>query len=154
MPPESAGNGPAAKPAVNPQVDATEYTARICRYCRRPYAAPKGSRPHACGRCAPTIMDAIASAPSADDGEPVTEHGQRLAPDWQATAPVEGLEPLPEPPHWTLSECQVKGCGAPAEVLAEGWPVCIDHADEWLERIEAIERYPAFRELLPSLGDR
>lgn len=37
-------------------------TKRVCRYCRREYRAPVGSRPHACPDCAPAILDAIGEA--------------------------------------------------------------------------------------------
>lgn len=37
-------------------------TKRRCRYCRREYRAPLGSRPHACPECAPTILGAIEEA--------------------------------------------------------------------------------------------
>jgi hypothetical protein len=43
-------------------------------------------------------------------------------------------------------------CARLAELLVDGEPYCIDCADEWLDRMQAIEIYPALRESLPQLG--
>lgn len=37
-------------------------TKRVCRYCRREYRAPVGTRPHACPECAPTIEQELERA--------------------------------------------------------------------------------------------
>lgn len=70
----------------NPQTEAVELSARTCRYCREPYVAPKGSRPHACRRCAPTIDDALNGA---EDRVRVEQPRDAIP-----SAPLAGLELL------------------------------------------------------------
>lgn len=128
-----------------------ELTMRRCRYCDTYYTVPKGERWHACRRCAPTVMDAIAEAPE----PPATPSRLPLGgePDGGAdiVSAVASIAVWPEPPPWWASECQIRHCSEPADVNAEGWLLCLGHADDWVERIEAIELYPAMRETLPDL---
>lgn len=139
--------------AGNPQNGGPELTPRICRYCRRPYLAEKGARPHACPRCASTIMDAIADASGARGPALSTGEASDAMPQAPEAPAIAEPEKWPEPPHWTESECQVKGCGEPAGARTGDWIICLDHADDWLDRIQAIELHPELRDLLPALGD-
>lgn len=52
---------------------------------------------------------------------------------------------------WGVTLCHVHADPHPAEALLDGLPLCIDGADELLERIAAVELAPALRELLPPL---
>lgn len=55
---------------------------------------------------------------------------------------------------WGSTECQRKACSRPAACLFDGLPLCIDDADELLERTQAVEIAPDLRELLPAWGDK
>jgi hypothetical protein len=37
-----------------------------------------------------------------------------------------------------LTPCLVRGCDRWAECLLEGWPFCLDHADDQINRWEAL----------------
>lgn len=54
--------------------------------------------------------------------------------------------------EWGVTECQRKSCSAAAAVLLDGLPLCLDDADSAVERLEAVEMYPALRALLPDWG--
>lgn len=43
-------------------------------------------------------------------------------------------------------------CMRQAELLVDGEPYCITCADEWVERVEAVEISPRIHGLLPPLG--
>lgn len=51
---------------------------------------------------------------------------------------------------WGETECQRKMCSNMAELLFDGQPLCIDDADDLLDRIVAVELYPDMREMLPD----
>lgn len=50
--------------------------------------------------------------------------------------------------------CSILHCVQRAELWYDDLPMCIDCADELLERQIAISMYPDMRHLLPQLGDR
>jgi hypothetical protein len=50
--------------------------------------------------------------------------------------------------------CSVKDCANLAECTLSGDPLCIDCADDIIDRIEAISLHPKMRELLPDFSDR
>lgn len=39
------------------ETETVRYSVRVCRWCRRRYVAPIGSRPKGCPSCAPTLFD-------------------------------------------------------------------------------------------------
>lgn len=41
----------------NPQTETVRLGRRVCRYCRRPYRAPVGSKRDGCTDCAPRFDD-------------------------------------------------------------------------------------------------
>lgn len=54
---------------------------------------------------------------------------------------------------WGETECSIKRCSAPAELLYDGSPLCLDHADDLLERQVAICAVPSLRFSLPEVGE-
>lgn len=51
---------------------------------------------------------------------------------------------------WGSTECQRKACSKPAACLLDGEPLCLDDADDALERVQAVAIAPQLRELLPG----
>lgn len=60
----------------------------------------------------------------------------------------------PPPVEWGLTMCQRRHCTDAAVCLLDGWPLCLDHADEELERTIAWELNPELVGMLPALDDR
>lgn len=51
---------------------------------------------------------------------------------------------------WGVTECARKRCSRPAACLFEGEPLCLEDADDALERVAAIEINRRAAELLPD----
>jgi hypothetical protein len=139
---------------LDPQAGVVELTPRRCRWCRGVYLAPKGERWAGCRDCAPTFTDAIEGTVGNGQPDGATACAEQPARSPSVAVPPTAPEAYPERPHWTQSECQVKGCGRLAEVNADGWLVCAEHAEDWLDRVGALALRPELAELLPALGDR
>lgn len=60
----------------------------------------------------------------------------------------------PPPVTWGVTLCGFPHCAELAEALLDGWPFCLPHADDEVERWIAWELNPELVGLLPSLVDR
>lgn len=65
--------------------------------------------------------------------------------------------PLVRVEWWELLDrtigCNTHHCLDLAECLFDGQPLCLDHADELLQRVAAIAEVPRLRSLLPPLWE-
>lgn len=135
------------------RVDVVEPTPRVCRYCRKPYLAPLGSRPHACRDCAPTIEMAIEDAIPATPATGGTPTPSSAALDGVASSLAERAASLPAPPDRFQGECERKMCSNDAAVLIDGSYLCVDCADDLLDRAEAAAIYPGIGNVLPAFWE-
>ncbi len=55
---------------------------------------------------------------------------------------------------WGQTMCSRRHCVEGAACLLDGWPFCLDHADDEVERWLALELNPELVGLLPALDDR
>ena len=134
-------------------LDVPELTPRVCRYCRTLYLAEKGSRPHACANCAPTIEMMLAGTidERARPGAPVLAAPRELGD--AAELALERAVSLPPPPDRFAGECDRKGCSNIAEVLFEGGYLCGGCADDLLDRMVAADVSPELAAMLPAFWE-
>lgn len=131
--------------------DAPKLTARTCRWCGKPYVAPKGERWAGCRKCQPTLYDAAGELPAA--AATVTPAGVDLDTE-PASSPRE-----PDPPDeprvidWDYLMCNWCRARLADATLADE-PLCFDCVELILERGAAVQAAPALREVLPPLRDR
>ena len=56
---------------------------------------------------------------------------------------------------WGATMCSARHCVAPAVLLIDGWPFCLDCGDDVVERTIAAEIAPeVVAELFPTVDDR
>ena len=62
----------------------------------------------------------------------------------------------PPPVVWGLTLCYRTGCAETAVLAIDGWPFCLDHGDDEVERTVALELNPALVRSggLPDLEER
>lgn len=133
--------------------DVVEVTPRVCRYCGVIYVAPKGSRPHACRACAPTIEMDIADRARERDAREQPSAATAVVAGPSASAPARELVRLPAPPDRFAGECERKSCSNIAEVLIEGSYLCVDCADDLLDRMVAADVSPELAAMLPAFWE-
>jgi hypothetical protein len=59
----------------------------------------------------------------------------------------------PPPVEWGLTLCRWRHCAELAQVKIDGWPYCITHGDDELERAIAWELNPKLVGMLPALDE-
>lgn len=68
---------------------------------------------------------------------------------------MNGYERIGPPPVvWGSTLCSRRQCTEDAEVLLDGWPLCIDCAEAELDRWVAFSLNPELARMMPSLADR
>lgn len=68
---------------------------------------------------------------------------------------MSGYERIGPPPvDWGVTLCNHPHCVDRAEVKLDGWPYCLTHADDEIERWVAWDLNPELVALMPSLRDR
>ncbi len=60
----------------------------------------------------------------------------------------------PPPVEWGSTLCYRRHCAERAVLTIDGWPYCLDHGDDEVERVVAWELHPELVGQLPDLAER